>query len=96
MSLRSPADDEKVVGEYRTPLVVIPAEAGIQGFIPCPAWIPAFAGMTDPGILRLRHKFIHLFSKEVTKTTKLRKFKNVNFRILRVLRALRGEQNVPT
>jgi hypothetical protein len=41
--------------------------------IPIPAWIPAFAGMTDPGRRLLVLTFAQVFSKEDTKSTKFRK-----------------------
>jgi len=60
--------------------IVIPAQAGIQSSIQHrnPTWIPAFAGMTDSGGF-----FIpiapRVFSKELTKGTKDRKFIFLNF-----------------
>ena len=65
--------------------IVIPAQAGIQSSIQHrnPTWIPAFAGMTDSGgcFVPIASR---VFSKEDTKSTK---FKNIEFKDLRVLRA---------
>src|ERR671919_739218 len=48
IALRSPAGNEKSEINYCSSPIVIPAEAGIHGSRPRRAWIPAFAGMTDP------------------------------------------------
>src|SRR3972149_9616416 len=71
-----------------SPRLVIPAHAGIQVCCAELAWIPAFAGMTEP---RRASSFSYpkgVFSKEDTKSTKFKKF---DFAILRCLRDLRGE-----
>src|SRR3990172_6240524 len=54
-----------------SPRLVIPAHAGIQVCCAELAWIPAFAGMTEPRRAFRSHPK-RVFSKEVTKSTKLR------------------------
>ncbi|MGZ9174636.1 MAG: hypothetical protein ACXW52_23845, partial [Candidatus Binatia bacterium] len=55
------------------------------------AWIPAFAGMTEPRRLFVVHIIpSHVFSKDVTKDTKV---SENYFSELRALRVLRGEMD---
>src|ERR1043166_523296 len=46
--------------------LVIPAEAGIQGWLfPAPTWIPVCAGMTDPARRSSRERVIRHFHKSL-------------------------------
>ena len=55
---------------WSSPRLVIPAHAEIQVCSAELVWIPAFAGMTDPGALFVLIPPSEVFSKEDTKDTK--------------------------
>src|SRR3990172_6864736 len=82
---------EEVSATWSSPQFVIPAHAGIQVCSPAQlAWIPAFAGMTDPGGPLRSHPQRGIFEGG-HEEHEVKKFRNSNVRNRRVLRVLRGE-----
>src|SRR3990172_10041281 len=78
MILRSPAENENAVICFHmcSPRLVIPAHAGIQVCCAELAWIPAFAGMTEPRRAIRSHPQTGIF-KGGHEEDEVKKFKNI-------------------
>ncbi|MGZ9257770.1 MAG: hypothetical protein ACXW50_25365, partial [Candidatus Binatia bacterium] len=96
MSLRSPTEHENGWhSQNMLPCSIRQSRARGNPGLFCAelAWIPAFAGMTEPRRLFVVHIIpSHVFSKELTKDTK---GSENYYSELRALRVLRGELSFP-